>query len=52
MKKEIDYTEAVQAIKTAILKSLYRAAKNVNAESLSLNYGIGQYVSKNYRYGF
>ena len=52
MKNEIDYTEAVQAIKTAILKSLYKAAKNVNAESLSLNYGIGQYVSRNSRDGF
>lgn len=52
MKNEIDYTEAVQAIKTAILKSQYKAARNVNAESLSLNYGIGQYVSRNSRDGF
>ena len=52
MKKEMDYTEAVQAIKTAILKSQYKAAENVNAESFSLNYGIGQYVSRNSRDGF
>ena len=47
-----DYTDAVQVIKTAILRSQYKAAKSVNAESLSLNYGIGQYVSKNSREGF
>ena len=45
-------TEAVQTIKNAILKSQYNAAKSVNAESLSLNYGIGQYVSENSRLGF
>ena len=52
MEKEFDYTDAVQAIKTAILKSQYKAAKSVNGESLSLSYGIGQYVSRNSREGF
>lgn len=49
---ETRITEAVQTIKNAILKSQYNAAKSVNAESLSLNYGIGQYVSENSRLGF
>ena len=47
-----NYSEAVKIIKTAILKSQYKAAKAVNGESLSLNYGIGQYVSRNSRGGF
>lgn len=35
------YSEAVQAIKAAILRSQYKAARAVNAEQLSLYYGIG-----------
>ena len=50
--REQNYSEAVKIIKTAILKSQYKAAKVVNGESLSLNYGIGQYVSRNSRGGF
>lgn len=46
------YSEAVQAIKAAILRSQYKAARAVNAEQLSLYYGIGRYVSLNSREGF
>lgn len=46
------YSEAVQAIKAAILHSQYKAARAVNAEQLSLYYGIGRYVSLNSREGF
>ncbi|MBR7001860.1 MAG: DUF1016 family protein [Neisseriaceae bacterium] len=52
MQNDNHINQAVETIKTAILKSQYRAAKNVNSEVLSLNYGIGQYVSKNSRQGF
>ena len=44
--------EAVKTIKTAILKSQYRAAKGVNREQLSLYFGIGRYVSEHSRKGF
>ncbi len=44
--------EAVKIIKTAILKSQYRAAKGVNKEQLSLYFGIGRYVSEHSRKGF
>lgn len=47
-----DLHVAVKAIKTAILQSQYRAAKSVNAEQLSLYFGIGSYISKNSRNGF
>lgn len=46
------YTEAVNVIKDAILRSQYRAASSVNKEQLSLYYAIGSYVSKNSREGF
>ena len=51
MKKAIknNLTEAIQLIKTAILKSRYRAATLANKEVLSLYYGIGKYVSENSR---
>lgn len=39
------YLEAVQQIKTAILKSRYEAATLANKELLKLYFGIGQYVS-------
>ena len=42
----------VCTIKKAILQSQLRAVKAVNAEQLSLYYGIGQYVSANSRKGF
>lgn len=43
----VDYNVAVQAIKEAILRSQYQAAKLVNREMLSLYYGIGGYISAN-----
>jgi len=46
------YTEAVTAIKEAILRSQHRAISTVNREQLSLYFGIGQYVSQNSRDGF
>ena len=46
---ESDYKSEVEIIKSAILKSQSRAANNVNAELLSLYYGVGQYVSLNTR---
>lgn len=49
---EEGYKEAVQAIKAAILRSQYKAARAVNAEQLSLYYAIGRYVSLNSREGF
>jgi predicted nuclease of restriction endonuclease-like (RecB) superfamily len=47
-----NYTEAIQAIKNAILKSRYRAAALANRELLSLYYGIGKYISENSRKRF
>lgn len=49
---EIQYTTAVQTIKTAILQSQYQAVKLVNKEQLTLYYGIGRYISQNSRQGF
>jgi predicted nuclease of restriction endonuclease-like (RecB) superfamily len=43
------YSEAVQAIKTAIVRSRHRAVTNVNKEILSLNYAIGRYISEHSR---
>jgi len=52
MKKAvINYSEAIRLIKSAILKSRYRAASLANRELLSLYYGIGRYVSENSRNG-
>lgn len=45
------YLDAVKAIKTAILRSQCRMAKQGNTELLSLYYGIGGYVSGNSRKG-
>ena len=45
-------TEAIQTIKSAILKSRYRAAVMANREQLSLYYGIGKYISDNSRQHF
>lgn len=44
--------EAVKAIKRAILRSQYRAAKGVNAEQLSLYFGVGRYISEHSRNGY
>ena len=45
LNEDINYTLAVQQMKTAILKSRYVAASLVNKELLKLYFGIGQYVS-------
>ena len=45
----MQYQNAVDVIKTAILQSQARAAKAVNQEQLALYYGIGRYVSANTR---
>ena len=47
-----NYSDAIQLIKSAILKSRYRAAALANRELLSLYYGIGRYISENSRTGF
>ena len=44
--------KAVLDIKQAILRSQYDAAKATNAVSISLNFGIGQYVSVHSRNGY
>lgn len=44
--------QAVGAIKRAILRAQAQMAKSGNAALLSLNYGIGRYVSLNSRDGF
>lgn len=51
MDSKNQYEYAVVAIKQAVEKSRYRAAKVGNAELLSLYYGIGKYVSENTRNG-
>lgn len=43
------YKQAVSVIKEAILHSQYKAAKMVTGEELSLNFGIGAYVSNRSR---
>ena len=50
--KTMEYTEltnAVQAIKGAILQSQQRALSAINQEQLALYYGIGRFVSMNTR---
>lgn len=46
-----NFNQAIQAIKSAILQSRYRAAALANKELLSLYYGIGEFVSENSREG-
>lgn len=46
-----NYTQAIAAIKDAILNSQYQAAKGANAIQLSLYFGVGRYVSENTREG-
>ena len=46
------YNDAVQQIKTAILKSQVKALAGVNQEQLALYYGIGRFISQNSRDGF
>lgn len=45
------YIDAVQQIKTAILKSQAKALASINQEQLALYYGIGRYISYNTRKG-
>lgn len=47
-----NYSKAIQLIKSAILKSRYRAAALANRELLSLYFGIGKYISENSRNHF
>ena len=47
-----NYTQAIQLIKSAILKSRYGTAVLANRELLSLYYGIGKYISENSRNHF
>jgi|GEM_PF-1766850 len=44
-----ELTNAVQAIKSAILQSQQRALAAINQEQLALYYGIGRFVSMNTR---
>lgn len=46
------YNDAVQQIKTAILKSQAKALAGVNQEQLALYYSIGRFISQNSRDGF
>ncbi len=45
------YSQAIQLIKGAILKSRYRAAALANRELLSLYFNIGEYISHHSRTG-
>ena len=47
----IQYHDAVNAIKTAILQGQYEAAKGVNRIQLALYYAIGKYLSQHTRKG-
>ncbi len=47
-----NFNQAIQAIKSAILESRYRAAKLANREMLSLYFGIGKFISENSRNHF
>ena len=46
---DLTFKEAAAAIKDAIIRSRYQAAKLVNKELLSLYYAVGRYVSDNSR---
>jgi predicted nuclease of restriction endonuclease-like (RecB) superfamily len=48
---DLKFKEAAAAIKDAIVRSRYQAAKLVNKELLSLYYAVGKYVSNNSRAG-
>lgn len=49
---DMAYAPAVKVIKEAIQRSQARALHAVNSEVLSLNYGIGRFISENSREGF
>ncbi len=48
----VRYDEMVEAIKTAILQSQYRALQSTNQVQLQLYYAIGRYISLNSRKAF
>ncbi len=48
-KSSIKLSEAVEAIKTAIMQGQYEALKDVNRVQLTVYYAIGKYLSKNTR---
>ena len=50
-KLSMQYNDAVQQIKLAILRSQAKALGGVNQEQLALYYGIGRYISQNTRQG-
>lgn len=52
MNEIVNYDEAVNVIKLAILRSQYDAAKTVNEKQLELYFAIGKYISLNSRKGF
>ena len=52
MSKVVNYDDAVQTIKIAILQSQYDAAQSINKKQLMLYYDIGKYISLNSRNGF
>ncbi len=43
------YSDAIQAIKQAILQSRYTAARLVNREMLARYYAVGEYITLNRR---
>ena len=45
----ITLSQAVETIKTAILQSQARAARNVSANQLALYFSVGEYISLNTR---
>ncbi|MCL2126300.1 MAG: DUF1016 N-terminal domain-containing protein [Oscillospiraceae bacterium] len=52
MKDDLFFKDAAIAIKDAIIRSRYQAAKLVNKELLSLYYSVGNFVSENSRGGY
>lgn len=51
-KLSTQYNDAVQQIKTAILRSQAKALAGINQEQLALYFGIGRFISQNSRAGF
>ncbi|WP_449315255.1 DUF1016 N-terminal domain-containing protein [Rubneribacter sp.] len=51
MSELMEYTDAIQTIKQAILDAQAAAIKSVNEKQLALYYAIGGYVSENTRNG-
>ena len=49
--RNASYIDAIQSIKSAILRSRYRAAALANGEQLNLYFSIGGYISQNSREG-